>query len=166
MKDSIKQAIERQIGNEFEAAYTYLSMSAWFEAESLPGMAHWMLEQSKEEVNHAIKLFTFLLDRNQHLELHPVPAPPSSFDSPVAAFEAALQHERRVTAQINELYELSLQERDYTAQVLLQWFVTEQLEEEKSTGTLVERLKMVEGSRSALLILDSELGNRSGDPHS
>lgn len=165
MNDAVNERIQLQIGHEFEAALTYLSMAGWFESQSLPGFAAWMREQSKEEVEHGMKLFEFLVDRGTAPQLPAIPAPANTFNGAVEVFEAAFAHEQKVTSQIHELYEQSVEARDYQAQILLQWFITEQLEEEKNTGGMVERLKMVEGSRAALLILDSELGARTGDPH-
>ncbi|MCW2956648.1 MAG: Ferritin and Dps [Thermoleophilia bacterium] len=165
MHADVRAAIEQQVGNEFHAAHTYLSMSGYFEAENLPGFASWMRAQSEEEIGHAMKLFDFLVDRGIAPELPSIAKPHHGFDGAVSAFSAAFEHEKAVTQQIHRLYELSLEHRDYTAQVLLQWFISEQLEEEKTTGGILERLKMVEGSKSALLILDAELGSRQGDQH-
>ena len=161
----VRTAIEQQIGNEFHASHTYLSMSGYFEAENLPGFASWMRTQSEEETEHAMKLFDFLVDRGIAPELPAIAKPHHTFDGPVAAFAAAFEHECGVTAQIHALYEVALEHKDYTAQILLQWFITEQLEEEKLTGGILERLKMVEGSRAALLILDNELGSRPAHEH-
>lgn len=155
MDDTVNARMEAQIGNEFGAALTYLSMAGWFEAENLPGFASWMREQSREEVEHGMKFFEFLVDRGIAPSLPAIAAPTGEFSGAVAVFEAAFEHEKGVTAQINELYELALEAKDYQAQMLLQWFISEQLEEEKNTGGMVERLRMVEGSRAALLILDA-----------
>ena len=163
MHEDVRRKLEEQVGNEFHASFTYLSMAGYFEAENLPGFARWMRTQSEEETEHALKLFDFLVDRGIAPELPAVPKPHHDFDGPVAAFAAAFAHEQGVTQQIHALYELSLGQKDYSAQVLLQWFISEQLEEEKLTGGILERLKMVEGSRAALLILDAELGSRPGE---
>lgn len=160
MKDTVQQAIEAQIGNEFDAAYSYLSMAAYFDAEDLNGFATWMYEQSREEVAHAMKLFGFLTDRGVAPHLPALSQPPCDFSGPVDAFSRALEHEQKVTSQISALYELTMTEKDHAAHVLLQWFVSEQLEEEKQTSGILHRLRMVEGSSSALLILDAELGAR------
>jgi ferritin len=165
LKDNVRRAIEAQIGHEFHAAHTYLSMSAYFEAESLPGFGSWMRHQSEEEVTHAMKFFDFLVDRGIAPELPAIEKPQHEFAGPVEAFALSFEHEQMVTGQIYDLYELAMQEKDYPTQILLQWFITEQLEEEKSTSGILERLRMVEGSRSALLILDSELSSRQGDAH-
>jgi ferritin len=163
MNENVRKAIEAQIGHEFGAAHTYLSMSAYFEAENLVGFASWFRKQSQEEIVHGMKLFDFLADRGVAAELPAIPKPPHEFSGPVEAFDQAFKHEQGVTRQIHELYELALADKDYTTQVLLQWFITEQLEEEKLTGGILDRLKMVEGSRSALLILDTELANRKDE---
>lgn len=165
MSDAVNEAMQAQIGHEFGASQTYLSMAGWFEKESLGGFASWMREQSQEEIEHAMKLFEFLVDRGVAPKLPALPSPANEFAGSLEVFEAAFAHEQKVTRQITELYELALAEKDYPAQMLLQWFISEQLEEEKLTGGLVDRLKMVEGSRAALLILDAELGSRQGDGH-
>lgn len=162
MHDEMRTAFEAQIGNEFGAAHTYLSMSGYFESQNLPGFAQWMRAQSEEEIEHAMKLFDFLVDRGIAPELPAIAKPHHGFSGAVEAFAAAFEHECGVTRQIHALYEIALEQKDYTAQMLLQWFITEQLEEEKTTGGILERLKMVEGSRAALLILDAELGSRQG----
>ena len=163
MNEDIRTAIEQQIGNEFHASHTYLAMSGFFDAQNLPGFASWMRTQSEEEITHALKLFDHLVDRGIAPELPAIAKPHQGFSGPVEAFAAAFEHEQLVTSQIHALYEKALEHKDYTAQMLLQWFITEQLEEEKLTGGILERLKMVEGSRAALLILDNELGQRPGD---
>ncbi len=160
MSDAVNALIEAQIGHEFGASQTYLSMAGWFEKESLGGFASWMREQSQEEIEHAMKFFDFLVDRGVAPKLPALPSPTNEFDGSLEVFEAAFAHEKKVTGQINAIYEAALEARDYQAQVLLQWFISEQLEEEKLTGGMVDRLRMVEGSRSALLILDAELGSR------
>jgi ferritin len=165
MSDAVNKAIEAQIGHEFGASQTYLSMAGWFEKESLGGFASWMRGHSQEETVHAMKLFDFLVERGVAPELPALPKPAHGFDGTLAVCEAAFAHEQVVTGQIHGIYELALAEKDYQAQVLLQWFITEQLEEESVTGSLVDRVKMVEGSRSALLILDAELGARQGEAH-
>jgi len=163
MDEQVQAAIEQQVGNELHASLTYLSMAGFFELQNLPGFARWMRRQSEEETEHAMKLFDFLIDRGIAPELPAIAKPHHDFTGPVEAFSAAFDHECGVTRQIHALYEKALEKKDYTAQVLLQWFITEQLEEEKLTGGILERLKMVEGSRAALLILDNELGSRTGE---
>ena len=160
MKGAVREAIEEQVAREFYAAYLYLSMSGSFEAANLPGFARWMRAQAAEEQVHALKFFDSLLDRGEPVRLRPIDEPPHDFRSPLDTFEHALEHERRVTSHIHDLYDLAVQEHDYPVQVLLNWFVTEQVEEEKSAIDLVERLRMAGEDTAALLMLDKELGER------
>lgn len=161
--ESMVEALNEQVGNELYAAYLYLSMMNYFEAESLPGFAHWMRLQAREELAHAMKLVDFLNDRGARVELQAIDRPPGSFDSPLEVMRAALEHEREVTGRIEAVYERALEERDYPAQVMLQWFVTEQVEEEKSASDIVGRLELAGDSGGALLVLDEHLGKRSLD---
>jgi ferritin len=160
MKGAVREAMEGQIRHEFYAAYLYLSMAGSFEAANLTGFAHWMRHQAKEETEHAMKFFDFLLDRGEQVRLGAIDAPPYAFRSPLDTFEQALEHEKEVTSLIHDLYDLAVREQDYPAQVLLNWFVTEQVEEEKSATEIVERLRMAGEDGAALLLLDRELGER------
>ncbi|MCA3749516.1 MAG: ferritin [Rubrobacter sp.] len=160
MKAAVRDAIEEQVGHEFYAAYLYLSMAGSFEVANLPGFAHWMREQSKEELEHAMKFFDFLLDRGERVQLPALDSPPATFRSPLDAFEQALEHEKRVTASIHSIYDLAVREGDYPAQVLLNWFVEEQVEEEKAASEAVERLRMAGEDSAAILMLDAEMGRR------
>ena len=160
MKGEVRDAIGEQIKHEFYSSYLYLSMAGSFEVANLPGFAHWMREQSEEEREHAMKFFEFLLDRGEQVQLQGIDQPPYAFRSPLDAFEQALEHEKEITAHIHRLYDLSVQENDYPAQVLLNWFVTEQVEEEKAAAEIVERLRMAGEDNAALLLLDKETGER------
>ncbi|HEX2182024.1 MAG TPA: ferritin, partial [Rubrobacteraceae bacterium] len=160
MKGAVRDAMGEQIKHELYAAYLYLSMAGSFEVANLTGFAHWMRHQSREELEHAMKFFDFLLDRGEHPDLQAIEAPPYAFRSPLDTFEQALEHEKEVTGRINALYELAVRESDLPAQVMLNWFVTEQVEEEKSATEIVERLRMAGEDSAALLLLDSELGQR------
>lgn len=156
----VQDAINEQIKNELYSAYLYLAMSAHFEAQSLTGFASWMRVQAREEVTHGLKLFDYLNDRGGRVELKAIGAPPSSFESPVAIFRQAYAHEQDVTASIHRLYSLAAQEGDYPTQVALTWFVNEQVEEERTAAEIVAQLEMVGDNRSALLLMDRELGGR------
>ena len=160
MNEAVQAAINDQIKHEFDSAYFYLQESAYFESINQEGFAHWMRVQAKEEVAHAMKFFDFLVDRGARVTLRGLDQPHSDFASPLDAFSRALQHEQDVTAKINKLYGLAVAQSDYPAQVLLQWFITEQVEEEKNATRIVEELKMVGGNTSALLLLNRELGAR------
>jgi len=160
----MQDRINEQIKNELYSAYLYLSMSAHFEAANLSGFAHWMRLQSQEEVLHAMKFFDFVNNRNGRVVLQAIDQPPVEFESPLDIFEQTLEHERKVTAMINRLYKLALEESDYPTQVMLQWFIEEQVEEEASAEQIVEMLQMIGEKTQALLMLDRELGRRgAGD---
>ncbi len=161
MNQQVQDAINDQVAEEFYASYLYLSMSAYFEAESLGGFAQWMRMQAQEEHAHAMKLVDFLIERGGRVELKAIDKPPADFESPLAVMQAALSHEQKVTGRINDLYELAVAERDYPAQVMLQWFISEQVEEEASAGAIVDQLELAGDSGSALLMLDAKLGQRT-----
>ena len=156
----IQEAMNEQIKNELYSAYQYLSMAAYCESANLPGFASWMRAQAREETEHAMKFYDFILDRNGQVVLRGIEAPVVEFGSPLEVFERALAHEQKVTAMINDLYGLAVRENDYASQAFLQWFVTEQVEEEKNTGDVVETLKMIGDKSEALFLLDRELGQR------
>lgn len=158
---AVVAGINDQITDEFYAAYFYLSMAAYFETQSLPGFAHWMRVQHQEETAHALKLFDFLLDRGARVELKAIDRPPVDFESPLTVMEQALTHEQQVTKAINDLYELALKEKDYPAQLQLQWFIAEQTEEEKTAGHLVTQLRLAGDSGAAILLLDRQLAART-----
>ena len=160
MTGAVREAINEQIKHEFYSSYLYLSMAGSFEVANLPGFAHWMRKQSEEEREHAMKLFDFLLDRGERVQLLPLDQPPNAFRSPLDTFEQALDHEKGITSRIHGLYDLAVQEDDYPAQVMLNWFVAEQVEEEKAASEVVERLRMAGDDGAALLLLDRELGER------
>ena len=163
LSKTVQDAMNEQIKNEFYSAYQYLSMAAYCESENLPGFAHWMRIQAREEVEHAMKFYDFVLDRGGRVLLQAIDQPVIEFGSPVEVFEQALENEQRVTATISNLYGLAARENDYASQTFLQWFVTEQVEEEKNAGDVVETLKMVGGKSEALFLLDRELGSRGDD---
>jgi ferritin len=160
MKDAIKEAMAEQIKHELYSSYLYLSMAGSFEVANLTGFAHWMRQQSREELEHAMRFFDYLLDRGERVALRAIEAPPYAVRSPLDIFEQALEHEKEITSHINALYELAVRENDLPAQVMLNWFVSEQVEEEKSATEIAERLRMAGEDSAALILLDSELGSR------
>ena len=160
MKEPVRAAINDQINRELFAAYLYLAMSAHLDSEALDGFAHWMRLQAQEELGHAMRLFDYLVERNARVELQAIEQPPASFGSPLAIAEQALEHEQGVTENINQIYRLAAEQGDFATQVHLQWFLTEQVEEENSAETMVDRLRMAGADRAALLILDRELAGR------
>ena len=163
LNPTVQQALNDQVQKELHSAYIYLSMAAYFEAENLPGAAHWMRHQAEEEQEHAMKIFDFLNDRGGRVALQAIGAPPATFASPLAVFEAAYAHEQKVTQSIHDLYALAVQEGDYPTQVMLQWFIDEQVEEEKNASAIVAQLHMVGDSPAALFMIDRQLAARSGD---
>ena len=165
MDDRVRSLINDQIAHEFYAAYLYLAMAAQFEAQNYEGFAQWMRMQAKEEDAHAMKLFDYLVERGAQIELKQIDKPPVEFGTPAEAFRKALEHERKVTGLINTIYEAAVDAKDYPTQIMLQWFIEEQVEEEESTGTAVERLEMAEDNRAALMFLDAEFGRRSTAAH-
>jgi ferritin len=160
---AVQDAMNEQIKNELYSAYQYLAMAAYCESANLPGFAHWMRTQAREETEHAMKFYDFILDRSGRVVLQTIDQPVADFSSPLEVFEQALEHEQMVTAMINDLYGLAVTENDYASQTFLQWFVTEQVEEEKNAGDVVETLKMVGDKSEALFLLDRELAGRATD---
>jgi ferritin len=161
LNKSLEKAFNEQIKYELYSAYFYLSATAYFESLSLDGFSHWMRMQAQEEVAHGIKLFDFILDRNGRVTLQAIEQPPATFTSPLDACRQALQHEQKVTALINDLYELAVKEKDFSAQVLLHWFISEQVEEEKTITKLVDELELAGDNPSALLLLNKEYTQRT-----
>lgn len=160
MDKSIQNAINEQIANELSSSYLYLAMSAHFVEQSFHGFAHWMRAQAEEELQHAMRLYEYLLGRGGHVKLGAVQAPPEEFGTPLEIFEAALAHEREVTTSIHAIYELALEKKDYATEIELQWFVTEQVEEEGHTELAAEQLARAGSDVSALLLLDHQFGQR------
>ena len=162
MNKKIATAMNDQIQKELQSAYLYLSMSAYCATESYPGMAAWLHHQWSEEIAHALRFYNFVIDRGGRVNLKKIEAPPAEFSSPLAVFEQALANEQAVTASINGLYELAQSEKDFASYPLLDWFATEQVEEESTVGQIVEDLRRVGNAGEGLLFIDSKLGQRSG----
>jgi ferritin len=159
---AVSKAMNDQIQAELYSAYLYLAMSAHFEAENMPGFAHWMQLQANEEMEHAMKFYGFIQDRGGRVVLQAIQQPQTTFDSPLSIFEQAYAHEQKVTALINSIYDVARQENDYASQTFLNWFVDEQVEEEKNASQIVDTLRMVGDSPAALFMLDRQLGARAG----
>jgi len=157
---TMQDALNAQINLEQFSAQLYLAMSAHCEGKSFRGFAHWLKVQASEETAHAVKLIDFLLDRGGKLELRPVAAPPSEFGSIIQVFEQTLDHEKGVTLKINALFDQSRVERDYASEITLQWYVTEQVEEESTIGQIVDQLRAVGDQGGGIWYLDSRMGKR------
>jgi ferritin len=166
LNSSIQDAINSQINAEIYSSYLYLSMSAYFESKNLGGMANWMRLQAQEELLHAMKFFDYVNERGGRVVLTEIESPRTDWDSPVDAFQHTCDHESEVTARINKLVDLAIADKDHAANTFLQWFVTEQVEEEATAQTILEKLKMVGDHGVAILMLDEELGQRSLAPPS
>ena len=157
----IQDAFNKQLNAELDSAYLYLSMSAYFDSENLSGMGDWMRFQAQEELGHAMKFFSFINERDGRVLLAQLGTPKSEWASPLNAFEEALAHEEKITGLINGLVDLALAEKDHASNTFLQWFVTEQIEEESSVKTIVDKLKLIGDSPVALYMLDGQLGQRT-----
>lgn len=160
LSEKMEEALNGQLNRELYAAYIYLAMSAYFEDQGLKGFASWMRAQSAEELTHAMKFYDYILSRGGRVALSRVEDPPGEWDSPLAAFEGALAHERKVTGWIAELKDLAIEERDHATRVFLQWFVTEQVEEEESVGEVIQRIRLAGEAPGGLFMVDKELGQR------
>ncbi|MGY4707191.1 ferritin [Candidatus Bipolaricaulota sp. J31] len=157
----VEEVLNDQIREELFSAYLYLSMAAYFHAEALDGMARWMRLQAKEELEHAMRIFDHLVERGGRVRLQALPEPALQWDSPLSAFVAAYEHERYITGRIDELVAIAREEKDNAAEVMLQWFVAEQVEEEDQTRKVVELLERVGESGRGILMVDQRLGSRA-----
>ena len=162
ISESMSKTMNAQLNAELYSSYLYMSMVACFESTNLRGFAHWMTMQAQEEMVHAEKFFNFINERGGRVTLTAIDAPPAEWDSPLAAFEAALAHEQKVTGLINDLADQAVDEKDHASGIFLQWFITEQVEEEASADAVIKKLKLAGGAPGALLMLDSEMAGRPG----
>jgi len=161
LKPSIQEALNKQVNAELFSSYLYLSMAAYFESQTLPGMASWMRVQAQEELAHAVKFFDFITERDGRVLLTGIEDPKTEWTSPVDVFADIHGHEQKVTGLINGLVDLSLEEKDHATNTFLQWFVTEQVEEEATAKTILDQLKLIADHPMALFMLDKELGQRT-----
>lgn len=159
-------ALNRQINEELFSAYLYLSMSSYFESLNLKGFASWMDVQAQEEVSHAMKFYHYVLERGGRAIFDKLKKPPESWESPLAAFEAAYAHELMISDCINKLVNMAIREQDHATFNFLQWFVSEQVEEEASADEIVQQLKMIEDYHGGMFMLNRELGSRKFSPPS
>ena len=164
LKPNLLAALNQQINEEYYSSYIYQAMVAYFEDNHLDGCAHWMRLQAQEEHEHALKIFDYVVSRGGRVVLAEVKAPPKEWASPQAAFEAALAHEKLMTNYITTLADLAQKENDHATNNLLQWYVTEQVEEEANVDDIVNKLKMVGGDGAGLFLMDRELKTRAAAP--
>ena len=164
LNKKIEKAFNAQINAEIYSAYLYLSMSAYFESLSLPGAANWMRVQAQEEMVHAMKFYSFINERDGRVTLAAIDAPATKWKSPLAVFESGLAHEVKVTALINGLMSLAEAENDYASRIFLEWFVTEQVEEEANAKTVIDKINLLKDMPGGIFMIDKELGARVFTP--
>ncbi len=160
----LQDALNDQLNAELYSSYLYLSMSANFQAANLAGFASWMRIQAQEEIVHAMKFYDYIGERGGKVTLGAVDGPPTEWKTPLAAFEQAYAHEQMVTGRINDLVNLAIDERDHATNGFLQWFVTEQVEEEATADAVVQKLKLIGGDGGGLFMIDQEMGSRVFTP--
>ena len=163
VSEKIKKAINDQINKEFYSSYLYLAMAAHFDAKALPGFAHWMKLQSAEEWEHGMKFYEYLYEVGSEVELAEIKQPPMKFGTVKEIIEMVHEHEQYVTSSINAIYELSKAEKDPKTEIMLHWFITEQVEEEKNARDILDNLEMSGGTNFGLMQLDRYLGGRKED---
>ena len=161
IKEKIEKALNQQLNQELYAFYVYLSMSAYFESMNLNGFANWMRFQAEEEKNHGLKFYDYILQANGRIDLKQIDAPKKSWKSVQEVFEDTYNHEKKVTESIYDIVDLSISERDHATHNFLQWFVSEQVEEEATALKILEKIKLIGDNQGALFILDREMGSRT-----
>ena len=164
LDQKIQDTINDQMIFEMYSANIYLSMATWFDQKNLSGFASWMKVQYQEEMFHAMKFYGYINERGGQVLIEGIDAPPTEWASPLAVFENALEHERLVTSRINDIVALATEERDFATLNFLQWFVSEQVEEEANVDGVVQQLKLMQGAPGGLFMLDRELGQRVYTP--
>lgn len=161
IKQVMQDALNAQLAREMYSSNLYLAMSGYFQSINLKGFAHWMRIQAQEEMTHAMKFFDYLLARGGSVHIGAIDAPPTNWESPLSAMEDSLKHEQFVTEKITELADLSIKEGDHASHIFLQWFITEQVEEEATVLEIVEKLKLIGDWKGGLIMIDNELGKRT-----
>jgi ferritin len=161
LNKKMEKALNGQINAELYSSYLYLAMSAYFASTGLGGFSRWMQAQAQEELIHAMKFYHFVNERGGRVFLEVIEAPTSKWKSPLAVFQATFAHEQKVTGLINSLVDLAMEEKDHATNSFLQWFVTEQVEEEASADEIVNKLRLVADAPGGLFMLDQELGSRA-----
>ncbi|WP_291323398.1 ferritin [Desulfonatronospira sp.] len=159
--EKMQQAMNQQVNAEMYSSYLYLSMAGYFEGKNLPGCARWMRMQAQEELMHAMKIHDFIHERGGKVKLTAIEEPPGNWESPQAVFENVLSHEQKVTGLINDLVDLAIQEKDHASNIFLQWFVTEQVEEEASADGVLQKIRLTAEAPGGLFVIDQELGQRT-----
>ncbi len=161
MNDKIYKALNEQIKHEFYSSYLYLSIASYFENIPLDGFGKWFRKQAEEEHEHAMKIYNYIIDRNLHVDLQAIDKPTTKFNSIEEAFQMALEHERKVTHWIHQIYELAVQEKDHATHIFLQWFITEQVEEEKNAQDNLDLIQFNGDNKAGLLVLDQNFDKKA-----
>ncbi len=164
LSKKMEKALNEQINKEMYSAYLYMSMSSFSTNKGLPGFANWFMVQYKEEMEHAMKIYDYVNSQGGKVKLMTIDEPPSDFKDPMDMFQKTLKHEKYVTQCINELVDLSIKEKDYATQIFLQWFVTEQIEEEGNDNEIISKLELAGSKGNGLFMIDKELGTRVYSP--
>lgn len=159
----LHEALNKQVNLEFGSAYLYLSMAAYFDAQSLDGFSQWMKEQAKEEVMHAMKIYQYILDREGEVTMLAIAQPITKFSSVLEVFEKALEHERKLADALNDLAGITLQVKDNTSHAFLEWFLNEQVEEVATASTICDKIRLIGNNGHGILMLNNELGQRKGE---
>lgn len=160
LSKTLEKALNEQITHEFYSEYLYLAMASYCDSIDLGGFAGWFISQAEEEHQHAMKLFKYVQDREGHVELGAIAKPEHEYKDVIHLFEKVLEHEQKVTQNINNIYELALKEKDYPTQVELEWFIKEQVEEEKQVSDILKQLKWIKDNPTMLFMLDQKMGER------
>ncbi len=163
-KEKMEKAINDQINAELFSSYLYKSMASWFESQDLPGMANWMDIQAKEEMDHAMKFYDYVIERGGRVIFQAIEAPQSSWESPLEAFKATLDHEIYISRRIDDLMDMALEEKDHATRIMLNWFVEEQVEEEDNASNNVSKVDMLKDSKRGMYMLDREFASRVYTP--
>ncbi|SMG32621.1 ferritin [Dethiosulfovibrio salsuginis] len=164
LRDKMEKAINDQINAELFSSYLYKSMASWFESQDLPGMANWMNIQAKEEMDHAMKFYDYVIERGGRVIFQAIEAPQSNWESPLDAFKAAYDHEVYISRRIDDLMDMALEEKDHATRIMLNWFVEEQVEEEDNASTNVAKVEMLKDSKRGMYMLDKEFASRVYNP--
>lgn len=160
LSKAMRKALNEQIRREFESAYLYLGMAAWLNDQAFPGFAHWMRKQAGEENEHAMKIYSYIEEHGNRVELEPIEAPPKEWKNVQEVVEKSLEHEQAVTGHIHKLADKAASEKDHATSVFLQWFISEQVEEEDNFRKVLDQIKMIKPTCSAMMFLDHHMAKR------
>jgi ferritin len=160
ISEKITKALNEQINKEMYSAFLYMAMSAYSDFKGLKGFANWLYVQYQEEMEHAMRIYYYLQETGARIKLGKIDEPPQDFGSPLDMFKKVLEHEKFVTKSINDLVDLALNEKDHATQIFLQWFVTEQVEEESNANDIIDKLELAGEQGNGLFMIDKDLGTR------